>query len=133
MKVDMIELREAIEASWDEKTSYRGVVEEGNPALGQCYPTSRIIQSYFPEAEIVEGQVKTRTGVEKHFWNLVDGPSWMYHIDFTWQQFPPGSHVVEYKVRDRNSLGDGDEATSRVQLLGTRVASYLAEREQVPQ
>jgi len=37
--VDLIALREALEASWDARTSYGGVWEEGNPALGQCYPT----------------------------------------------------------------------------------------------
>jgi hypothetical protein len=39
--VDLIALREALEASWSARTSYGGVWEEGNPALGQCYPTAR--------------------------------------------------------------------------------------------
>lgn len=41
---DLLLLREALEASWDEKTSYLGVKEKGNPALGQCYPTFRVVR-----------------------------------------------------------------------------------------
>src|SRR5579872_6391973 len=40
-RVSMPDLREALEASWDTATAYGGVSEAGNPALGQCYPTSR--------------------------------------------------------------------------------------------
>lgn len=69
--MDMVKLREALEASWDEKTSYLNVVERGNPALGQCYPSSRIVQIFFPDVEIVEGQVWTGISNEKHFWNVL--------------------------------------------------------------
>ena len=57
-KVDLPHLREALEAFWDEKTSYLAANKAGNPSLGQCYPTSRVIQHFFPETEIVKGNVE---------------------------------------------------------------------------
>ena len=56
-KVDLPHLREALEASWGEKTSYLAAKKAGNPSLGQCYPTPRVIQHFFPETEIVKGKV----------------------------------------------------------------------------
>lgn len=56
-QTDLLKIREALEASWDEKTSYLAVKQEGNPALGQCYPTSRVVQHFFPETEIIKGKV----------------------------------------------------------------------------
>jgi len=53
--VDLIALREALAASWSARTSYGGVREEGNPALGQCYPTARVVQHFLPRSEIVKG------------------------------------------------------------------------------
>lgn len=125
-RVNMAQLREALETSWDAKTSYLGVVEAGNPALGQCYPTARIVQFYFPESEIVEGQVWTGKSLEKHFWNILIINGEEFHIDFTWRQFPVGSSVQNYAVRDRNTLGDGQQTLRRVALLKARVADYLA-------
>ena len=122
----MLKLREAVEASWDSKTSYLSVAEDGNPALGQCYPTSRVIQHFFPNTEIVEGQIWTGVQTEKHFWNLLkskDGS--VYHVDLTWQQFPPGSIVKSYKIRDRETLGDGPATIRRVGLLLERVNAYF--------
>ena len=52
MNLDMTHVPEALEASWDEKTSYRGVSIKNNIALGQCYPTSRVLQFIFPDVEI---------------------------------------------------------------------------------
>ncbi len=121
----MIKLREAIEASWSSDIAYLKVHKKGNPALGNCYPTSRVVQYFFPETEIVEGTVWTGKGLEKHFWNMqiIDGAE--YHIDFSWQQFPIGSIIKEYKVLDRETLGDGEEAIKRVELLLSRVKKHL--------
>lgn len=44
----MIHLREALERSSDTETAYLGVFENGNPALGQCYSTSRVVQLFSP-------------------------------------------------------------------------------------
>jgi len=130
-KISMVELREALEAVWNPDTAYLCVVEKGNPALGQCYPTSRIVQFYFPETEIVEGQVWTGKNLEKHFWNVLISDDEEYHIDFSWQQFPPGSSVRSYELRDRTTLGDGEETIKRVELLKSRVDAYFNKKNRV--
>lgn len=121
----MLQLREALEASWQPDTAFLEVHEEGNPALGQCYPTSRVVQIYYPEMEIVEGEVWTSNGTEKHFWNILVVNGTTYHMDFTWQQFPHGSKVRNFKILDRNNLGDGSKTISRVDLLLSRVKQHL--------
>ena len=121
----MLKLREALEASWDSATSYLNISEDGNPALGQCYPTSRVVQILIPDSEIVEGQVWTGSNMEKHFWNVIDVDGTPYYIDFTWQQFPHGSSIKSHKIRDRSKLGDSPNTIERVKLLHTRVTDYL--------
>ena len=121
----MLQLRYALESSWGSDTAYLGVFEEDNPALGNCYPTSRVVQHYFPDTEIVEGKVKTPSGTEKHFWNVLIVGETEFHIDLSWQQFPAGSYVDTYKIRDRQHLNDGEDATRRVELLLTRVETFL--------
>jgi hypothetical protein len=56
----MLRLCEALEASWD---------GSGNPACGQCYATSRVVQHYYPATEIIKGKVWTGEREEIHFWN----------------------------------------------------------------
>ncbi len=125
MEIDLNQLREAFEMSWDEKTSYQMVFKRNNSALGQCYPTSRVIQLFFPEVEIVEGEVWTGRNIEKHFWNLLKTDGVESHIDLTWQQFPNGSIVRTWKVREREALGDSQETIGRVNLLFERVNDYI--------
>jgi len=92
----MLRLREALAASWDKRTAYLEVELVGNPALGQCYPTSRVVQRYYPETEIIKGKVWTGETADVHFWNgLRVGDDW-YHIDLSWQQFPAGSVIQEF-------------------------------------
>jgi hypothetical protein len=124
--VDMTQLREALEASWDIKTAYLETSEKDNPALGQCYPTSRVVQRFFPETEIAEGEVWTGKAIEKHFWNVLKLNGKEYHIDFTWQQFPAGSSVRSYKIRNRDALCDGAQTIKRVELLEKRAREFLA-------
>lgn len=124
-KIDLLRLREALEASWDEKTSYLAVKEAGNPAIGQCYPTSRVIQHFFPETEIAKGKVWNGKEIETHFWNVLKVMNDLYYIDFTWQQFPPGSKVREYTILDRNQLGDSEPTVKRCELLLERATNYL--------
>jgi len=121
----MTRLREAIEASWGVDTAYLGAHEEGNPALGNCYPTSRVVQHFFPKMEIVEGIVWTGKQDEKHFWNILTSDGIEYHIDLTWQQFPYGSIIKEYKVRDRKTLGDSEPTIKRIDTLLGRVNRFL--------
>jgi hypothetical protein len=86
----MLLLREALTASWDKRTAYLEVEEGGNPALGQCYPTSRTVQHYYPLTEIIKGKVWTGKTIEVHFWNGIPvGEEW-YHIDLTCSSFRLG-------------------------------------------
>jgi len=126
--MDMAKLREALEASWDSKTSYLNVAEEGNPALGQCYPTSRVVQIFFPATEIVEGEVWTGKSAEKHFWSVLKIGELLHHIDFTWQQFPHGSVIKSYKIRERETLNDSQKTIERIKLLHERVMTHLANK-----
>jgi hypothetical protein len=132
-KVDLLRLRTALEASWDSETSYERVAKPGIPALGQCYPTARVVQHLFPEAEIAEGEVWTGWEVEKHFWNVVDHGGTAFHIDLTWQQFPLGSTVRNYALRDRSSLEDSPQTLSRVEILLRRVKAVLSVTVDDPQ
>ena len=121
----MLRLREALEASWDGQTAYGAIEKAGNRALGQCYPTSRVVQHYYPATEIIKGKVWTGEGEEIHFWNgLAVGDEW-YHIDLCWQQFPAGSIVTEFVALDRRDLGDSDVTIQRCSLLLKRVEDYL--------
>ena len=122
----MHRVREALEASWDKQTAYGAVEGAGNPALGQCYPTSRVVQHYFPATEIVKGAVWTGQCEEIHFWNgLRLGDGW-YYVDLSWQQFPAGPAVREFAVLDREGLDDGEATIERCALLLRRVQAYLA-------
>jgi len=121
----MLRLREALEASWDEHTAYPGAGRADNAAFGQCYPTSRVVQHYYPATEIIKGTVWTGEREETHFWNgLRVGDGW-YHIDLSWQQFPPRSIVREFAVLDRRELGDSEATIQRCALLLRRVETYL--------
>ncbi len=118
---EFLRLRAAVEASWDERTSYQAVNREGNPALGQCYPTARVVQFFYPETEIARGHVrKPDGGIETHFWNVAGG----HHLDFTWQQFPPGSHICGFELLDRERLGDSPQTVDRCDLLLARVLGW---------
>jgi len=121
----MLRLREALEASWDGQTAYGALEQAGNPALGQCYPTCRVVQHYYPATEIIKGKVWTGESEEIHFWNgLRAGDEW-YHIDMSWRQFPVGSVVREFFVLDRHDLGDSEATIQRCALLLKRVEDYL--------
>ena|SRR5215471_1121352 len=123
----MLRLREALEASWDELTAYGAVENASNPALGQCYPTARVVQHYYPATEIIKGKVSTGEKEEIHFWNgLLVGDNW-YHIDFSWGQFPTGSVVREFVVLDRRNLDDSKATLERCALLLKRVETFLSD------
>jgi hypothetical protein len=126
-------LRTALEASWDSKTSFRGEVSLGNPAYGQCYPTARVVQHFFPETEIAEGQVWTGQELERHFWNVLDHEGTLFHIDLSWQQFPIGSLVHDYAVADRSTITESPETVLRVEILLRRVEAWLAAEVQAAQ
>jgi hypothetical protein len=118
-------LRSALEASWDSQTAYLGAWQAGNPALGQCYPTSRVVQWLFSHLEIVAGQVDTGSALEWHFWNVDPLSDPLVHIDLTWKQFPSGSRVKHFKLLNRHALGDSPPTVERCRLLLDRVLSEL--------
>ena len=121
----MLRLRNALEASWDRQTAYGAVEQVGNPALGQCYPTSRVVQHFYPATEIVKGKVWTGESEEVHFWNCLKVGDELYHIDFSWRQFPAGSIVREFVILDRCNLNDSEATLQRCALLLKRVEGYL--------
>ncbi|MGO4668246.1 hypothetical protein [Bosea sp. 2RAB26] len=83
------------------------------------------MQHYYPQTEIIKGMVWTGESDETHFWNgLPVGEDW-YHIDLSWQQFPPGSMIREFAVLDRENLGDTEATLQRCALLLSRVEDYL--------
>lgn len=126
---NLIDLRQALEASWDAETSFEAVRQDGNPSFGQCYPTSRVLQFFFPEFEIVKGTVWTGSAHEIHFWNVLIENGHRYDIDLTWQQFPYASKVDHFELLDRDSLNDSETTVKRCELLKERVLSYLDRRE----
>lgn len=129
---NLVQVREALESSWDPATAYLEARQADNPALGQCYPTSRVLQLLLPEFEIVEGQVWTGEREEKHFWNLLPTDRGDIHIDLTWQQFPYGSVVHHWRVRDRDGLNDGAATVRRVDRLFESVRMHLRARPDGP-
>ena len=124
--VDLCALAEALEASWDHRTAYRGIVCPGNPALGQCYPTSRVVQWFYSDFEIARGEVWTGASIERHFWNIRGAGETVEWVDLSWNQFPPGSVIQRFEILDRNALGDKGEAKERCALLLRRVLAHLA-------
>jgi hypothetical protein len=127
-RIEISILRAALEASWDYRTAYQGVQCAGNPALGQCYPTSRVVQWFLPEFEIARGQVWTGEIAEAHFWNVRRGAAGLEHLDLSWSQFPIGSQVTRFELLDRRNFGDGPSTIARVELLLQRVLLELAAR-----
>lgn len=126
VRVDLIALREALEASWSPETSYGGVWVKGTPALGQCYPTARVVQRFFPASEIVKGTVRTEARREIHFWSELSVDGAVLAVDLTWQQFPPGSVVISRHVLDRDQLDDSPPTIARCTLLLDRVLERLS-------
>lgn len=125
-RVSPADLARALAASWDERTAYQGITRVGNPAFGQCYPTARVVQWFYPDYEIARGEVWTGSGIEHHFWNVRgsgDDAAW---LDLSWQQFPPGSVVRSFVLLDRHTLGDSAGTVERCALLLHRVRSHLA-------
>jgi hypothetical protein len=123
--VTLPRLRFALEASWDAATAYLGAFQSGNPALGQCYPTARVVQWFFPRFDIVSGEVDTGSSVETHFWNIDQACNPPEQVDLTWQQFAAGSQVIRFKALDRHSLCDSPPTVLRCQLLLHRVRLIL--------
>ena len=126
MPLDITCLAKAVEASWDHRTAYQGITRPDNPAYGQCYPTSRVVQWFFPEVEIACGDVWTGSSTERHFWNIRGWGDEAEWIDLSWKQFPPRSTVQRFEILDRTSLGDSPATIERCTLLLRRVLLHFA-------
>ena len=91
--IEVSTLVRALEASWDHLTAFRGDIRAGNPAFGQCYPTSRVVQWFYPDYEIAKGEVWTGASLEEHYWNVRRVHGEDEFLDLSWQQFPTGSTI----------------------------------------
>ena len=123
------QLEAALQASWVRQTAYLGAYQLGNPALGQCYPTSRVVQWFYPSLEIAAGQVDTGVSTEAHFWSVDQTLVPPKHLDLTWQQFPAASQVLDFRIINRHSLGDSPPTIARCKLLLRRVLERLGSDE----
>ena len=47
------------------------------------------------------------------------------HLDFTWQQFPPGLTPLSFELLGRERLGDSAETIARCNLVLQRVVAHL--------
>lgn len=123
------QLQIALQASWDRCTAHLGAFQSGNPALGQCYPTSRVVQWFYPRFDIVVGEVDTGSAIEAHFWNIDEATEPAAQVDLTWQQFPETSRVLGFRVLDRHALGDSSSTVLRCRLLLQRVIVALGQQQ----
>lgn len=123
--VDLLKLREALEASWDVQTANSGVKEPDNPARGQSYATAWVVQQFMPELQIVKGNVWNGFEQHVHFWNCLRIGYQLYHIDFTWRQFPPESSVQDFVVLHRDSLGVSEPTLKRCRRLLEKTTHYM--------
>jgi hypothetical protein len=118
-------LAEALAASWDARTAYLGVHVPGNPALGQCYPTARVVQWFYPAFEVAVGEVAAGDRVERHFWNIRGSGADAEWLDFSWMQFPPGARVTRFEMLDLQAVQDSPATQARCALLMERVLAHL--------
>jgi hypothetical protein len=123
--ISLPQLQSALEASWSPSTAYGGAFEPGNPALGQCYPTARVVQFFFPRFDIAAGDVDTGSAIEAHFWNIDRASKPAEHVDLTWQQFPDPSRKLGFRVLDRHRFGDSPQTVLRCRALLQRVLVQL--------
>ncbi|VWX53518.1 hypothetical protein [Novosphingobium sp. 9U] len=119
------DLARAMEASWDRLTAYRGIFDPNNPAGGQCYPTSRVVQWFYPGYEVASGEVWTGSSLERHFWNVRDGSDGVDRIDLSWQQFPARSVIRNFDILRLGPADDGQRTRDRCALLLERVLTRL--------
>ena len=124
-RVDMLLLRHALEVSWSKETSYLGGFDPANSALGQCYVTARVVEHFFPETQVVKGDVWSATTIDTHFWNVLPVGKEMIPIDFTWQQFSPGSYIRSYRRVLSDISADREVTRQRYELLKSRVVDCL--------
>lgn len=70
------------------------------------------------------GFIWTGKSEEMHFWNILDIGGTIYHIDFSWRQFPPGSSVVRWALLSEDDP-DSEATVKRIETLLKRVQDYI--------
>lgn len=118
----LIQLREALEHSWDKETAYSVEnYENHDPAWGQCAVTACVVYNYF-KCALIKGKVTMPDGsTTSHYWNNIDGVD----VDLTWRQFPVGSVVSERKTADFYDLMENEWTNQRFRRLLGRVKNYF--------
>lgn len=127
--IDISALTEALQGSWSEETSYRGMSTESNPSRGQCVVTSLVVQDYLG-GDLIKFNVQGEGVNEKHYCNQLDGG---LVLDATASQYD-GMFVrmqrttVELEARygsvREKRLSDTD-TSARYELLSARVKKFL--------
>lgn len=120
-------LAAALRASWDVLTAYQGRFDPANPAAGQCYPTSRVVAWFYPDFEVVRGEICTGPGFEQHFWNVKTGSEGGEILDLSWEQFPSGSKVQQFDFLRTGPSADSQRTRDRCLTLLTRVVDHLGQ------
>ena len=118
-------LASSLRGSWDALTAYAGNFDRANPAAGQCYPTSRVVEWFYPDYPVVRGEVITQLGIEHHFWNVRGGSQGTDTIDLSWEQFPPASTISWFDYLLSDASADSPGTQHRCHLLLMRVLYYL--------
>lgn len=118
-------LAQALRTSWDARTAYQGRFDPANPAAGQCYPTARVVQWFYPDFAVVQGEVCTGSGTERHFWNVRNE---VERLDLSWEQFPAGSTILQFELLRSGASADSTGTQARCLLLLERVIGQLRQR-----
>ena len=121
---------------WRLRGSARSIVERRDVApRGRCGPAipptgsairqpgSSNISSPRPRwSRVRSGRARTSRRTSGTSW---PGDGALVHVDLSWSQFPAGSSVRTYAMRDRATFGDGPETVRRVRTLLGRVTARL--------
>jgi hypothetical protein len=121
--MDLKTLEDAVRGSWSKETCYPGCANEwneANPAFGQCAVTALVVQDYL-------GGTLLYCQHQHHYWNsTVRGEE----VDFTREQFPPGTVVCLDEIKPRKHVLESDSAIKaltpqRYSLLKQKVEKKL--------
>jgi hypothetical protein len=124
--IDRSAVIDAIRSSWCAATIAEGDWDTGNPARGQCEPSSFVAWRYLG-GDLVLGRVLVGgEQVEHHYWNRINGQD----LDLTQEQFGPEHIVEELRVLPNDFLTENmasmkPEMLHRIDLMSTKVGAIL--------
>lgn len=118
----LIRLREALEHSWSQDTTYcEGAYSRRNPSCGQCLVTALVLQHYFG-GDIIGASFTEPSGhTGSHYWLKLNGVD----VDLTWQQFPIGTKLSNFRKSSRALNLKHKNVNLRYNILLPRVEEYL--------